>query len=262
MLGTLLLASACRAFVDLQVDQRVLARSLALDQRSTLDACLVDEGCLLAALPDESGADAVRRTLLRFSTRVWNRGTSALHIGRPPSPEGSGGRVPDGRTVEPWWEYASCHDHWHLAGYAQHTLLDADSRVAVDTVRGSKTGFCMRDNVCERRGARPVYTCDNQGLSAGCADHYGSRLPCQWLDVTDVDRTRPYVLRVEVNVDRRLVESNYTNNAAEVAIDWSTIRDFDDGRERAIVTGIVTASFLFAFGVISVSLFALRTFST
>jgi len=233
---------------DLVVDGDVLRDSLALDSISNSDPCLLVEGCLLAAHPDGSPfVDATtRRRLLRFSTRVWNVGTADVLLGRAPAPDGAG-PAPPGTDVAPWWEYSGCHRHYHLNGYAVHRLLRVDSKARVEQVGGSKTGFCARDNVC-RRGAKPQFDCSHQGISVDCADHYGSELPCQWLDLSDVVDGR-YTLEVVVNEARLIAESNYSNNVARVDFDTSELRSFNDPQTAGIVSASVFAGVL-AIGVV------------
>jgi hypothetical protein len=36
-------------------------------------------------------------------------------------------------------------------------------------------------------GGTGGYNCGNMGISAGCADVYGSGTTCNWIDITDVD---------------------------------------------------------------------------
>ncbi len=203
---------------DLRVDADILQKSLSRDSIANRDPCLIDEGCLVAVHPDGTVIDdsAQRRQLVRFSTRIWNTGDENVHIGRPPMREGEG-PAPNGTAVDPWWEYAGCHGHYHIRDLARHELFRADTGEQIELVGGMKTGFCMRDNVC-RNGASQRYTCNDQGITTGCADHYGSHLPCQWIDFTDVPPGL-YKLRVTVNVDRFIPESNYTNNAVVVQFD-------------------------------------------
>ena len=203
---------------DLRVDADVVRKSLSHDSIANNDACLIDEGCLVATHPNGSVVDdsAQRRHLVRFSTRIWNLGDSNVHIGRAPMREGTG-PAPNGTVVDPWWEYAGCHGHYHIRDLARHELFRADTDEQIELIGGMKTGFCMRDNLCIG-GAVQHYTCDNQGITAGCADHYGSHLPCQWIDFTDVPPGE-YVLRITVNADRLIPESNYTNNAVSVRFD-------------------------------------------
>jgi len=221
------------ALPDLVVDADVLLASLRSATLANTDPCLVGEGCLLAAHADGHAFDDTRETrrLVRFSTRIWNFGTSDLHVGLPPP------ATSDNDAADEWWEYSACHAHYHLAGYALHELLHAENNSLVETVGGSKTGFCLRDNVC-RQAAAPKYTCGNQGITRGCADHYGAELACQWVDVTDV-RSGRYILRVTVNVARRLAESNYSNNVAIAEFELDTLQTYVPPETPYIIAGVL-----------------------
>ena len=120
------------------------------------------------------------------------------------------------------------------------------SNEQIEEVGGTKTGFCARDNVC--RGTKsPHFTCDDQGISAGCADHYGAELACQWVDVTDVEPWRTVTLEITVNEGHLLAESNYSNNKASVTFTVSELSEFHDPYHAGpVVGGIVIAVLVIA----------------
>ena len=60
----------------------------------------------------------------------------------------------------------------------------------------------------------PRYTIGHQGISVGWADVYESGLPCQWIDVTGVP-PGDYKIRISLNFEGILAESNYSNNFTE-----------------------------------------------
>jgi hypothetical protein len=225
---------------DLLVDADVLRSSVRVATIRNDDPCLLVEGCLLAAHPNGRpfNDQLETRKLVRFSTRVWNTGTADVHLGLPPMPEGAG-PAPESQHVDEWWEYSGCHNHYHLSGYAVHRLLAPVSHEQIEEVGGTKTGFCARDNVCVGTKS-PHFTCDDQGISAGCADHYGSELACQWVDVTDVDPYRTVTLEITVNEGHLLAESNYSNNQASVTFRVADLSEFHDPYQAGpIVGGIV-----------------------
>ena len=131
----------------------------------------------------------------RFSDRWLRRD---LIVGVPPA-QG----VSDAR-----FSWSACHGHHHFNGYAQYELLDGDAVV----VAGRKQAFCILDTF-QRDLAQPShgYNCTNQGLTAGWGDIYTRSLPCQWLDVTELP-AGTYTLRVTINPDQLLPESDLTNN--------------------------------------------------
>ena len=58
----------------------------------------------------------------------------------------------------------------------------------------------------------------NQGISANCGDLYGRYLDCQWIDVTDVP-LGIYLLRLQVNPDYLVPESDHKNNEVTCGIE-------------------------------------------
>lgn len=248
------LVSRAQAGADLVIDRDRLANSLSTDTIRSDDPCLVDEGCLSgpsvnALVEGDLIEGPPVRKLVRFTTAIWNIGDEDLVVGSPPPNRDD--------PHEPWWEYAECHGHWHLVGLAKHDILLPDTKECVKGFEGvgilhsgepapgtetSKTGFCMRDNIC-RNGGRAKFDCENQGITAQCADVYGAELPCQWVDVTDLAPGR-YILRVTSNFDRRLVETNYTNNVVEVEFHTDDLSRFISPQE---VTLVAVAFIVFAF---------------
>jgi len=159
------------------------------------DSCEMEEQCI--------GAPGTRQ-LLRFDAIAENAGTADLIVGPPPSPGISAGN----------FVWSRCHGHHHFNGYAVYELVDGDDVV----ITGRKQAFCILDTIQRTPGkASNGYTCINQGLTAGWADVYSSGLACQWLDITDVP-AGAYTLRVTVNPDGLLPESDRTNNVYEKSV--------------------------------------------
>jgi hypothetical protein len=124
------------------------------------------------------------------------------------------------------------HEHWHLLGFERYELRRAGSRAGLVTDR--KTGFCLGDRYRVRgrelpaRPPEPVYTgrCGLErtallrltvGISVGYGDVYDPNLEGQSLRLTGLEAGR-YRLVHRVNVDRRLLESSYANNASSLLI--------------------------------------------
>jgi hypothetical protein len=105
---------------------------------------------------------------------------------------------------------AEGHNHAHYNNYARYELLDGTGQ---SLVVGHKQGFCMLDSIC----ANAKFTCTNQGLTAGCADVYGSGLGCQYIDITGVPSGN-YTLRVRVDPFNRIPELNESNNVTDVPV--------------------------------------------
>ena len=186
------IADSCLA-PDLVIDEAYMRDTLYVDFLYVDPSdCYIEERCV--------GGSGIRK-LVRFGTRISNLGSSDLAIGSP------GGDA---------WTYATCHDHYHFADYAYYELLTAEGRQV--TMTGYKNGWCVMDLQGADGSPRcGQYDCQNQGISAGCADIYSANLDCQWVDVTGVP-DGDYRVRVTTNPDRSFHELSFDNNAAEVAI--------------------------------------------
>ncbi len=147
--------------------------------------CAVQEGCVGGAGP---------RRLLRFDLAIENRGEADVVLGAPTGPS---------------FQQASCHQHAHYLDFARFTLRGPTGDAVL---AANKMGGCFRDDE-QLDGGRAglVYDCSNQGLTVGYADVYARDLDCQWLDVTGVD-AGTWRLEVEINSDRRIVESWYDDD--------------------------------------------------
>jgi len=182
--------------------------------------------------------------LLGFQSAVRNIGTGPLLIhGHRPS-----GRVPEmtaDQTIRRSdgsarvargvgklrYVRSPDHQHWHVLRFERYELKRADGRVMV---RDHKTGFCLGDRYRSARAvasapANPVWTgrCGlrqtrrlqiDEGISPGYGDNYIAYLEGQSLSLDGVPAGR-YVLVHRVNTDRRLRESDYSNDAASVLLD-------------------------------------------
>jgi hypothetical protein len=196
VLGTLGLARpTCAEAPDLIIDRARLAVGVQVETVPfAVTDCAAVEGCVNA-----SGA----RKIVRFETGIANIGKADLVVGNPNDhPE--------------LFMHSDCHGHFHFRGVALYELVASDGSVAASS---GKRAFCLRDNVkySASAGESRGYNCDNQGITAGWADVYDKSLDCQFLDITGVPGGH-YTLRVTVNPERLLAESNYDNNSASVAL--------------------------------------------
>lgn len=177
-------------------------RDVQLQLAATVGAGDVAEGCAEAT----SGVD-----LLRFSALSRNVGTADLVLGDPGCPTPCSDHPLEVCADRDYvCSPAEGHNHPHYANYARYELLDASRNVVVV---GHKQGYCLRDTNC----AAPVYTCTNQGISAGCFDTYDYTLGCQYLDVTGV-AGGSYVLRVTIDPLGKIPEASEANNVTEQAV--------------------------------------------
>jgi hypothetical protein len=169
--------------------------------------CTVVEGCV--------GGLGTRR-LLRFDTWTPNTGEADMFLGVP-------------SMSSTYFDYSACHMHYHFDSYAEYELLTPDERCVAAV--GHKQAFCLLDYYdypCDPTGTDPLvpdcrriggsgYTCGNQGIRRDAQDVYDSTLDCQWVDVTDVPEG-DYVLRIRINTEHFLAESDYGNNEIRVPI--------------------------------------------
>jgi hypothetical protein len=128
---------------------------------------------------------------------------------------------------------ALSHQHWHYLGFDRYELRRAGGDRAL--LRDHKSGFCLGDRyrvadaVPASAPATPQYRggCGlykphrltvSEGISVGYGDNYLPYLEGQSLPLTGLAAGR-YVLVHRANVDRRLRETNYDNDAASVLLD-------------------------------------------
>ncbi|XP_062260643.1 protein-lysine 6-oxidase-like [Platichthys flesus] len=168
--------------------------------------CAAEENCLARSAYGPDVRDIDFRVLLRFPQKVKNQGTS------------------DFLPVKPryQWDWHSCHQHYHsMDAFSNYDLLDAITGRKV--AEGHKASFCLEDTGCEP-GFRRRYACTShtQGLSPGCHDVYAANIDCQWIDITDVPPGN-YILKVTVNPNFHVLESDFTNNVVRCDITYTGI---------------------------------------
>jgi hypothetical protein len=225
---------------DIIVDQPTLATSWVIyDETLSPTSCDVIEG-------DVPAGD--HRTL-RITVNTPNIGKGDLAVGDPNvhiDPNGDG----DISDSDGLFEVATCHNHFHFRHYATYELfpVNADGSLG-NVILSAKRGFCMIDVAPYNTpsGQQPtswVYrSCGrigipgNQGISVGWADQYYKWLQGQYfvIDPSDVP-PGAYLIRIYVNPPftqvgtepcpvkdaqgfcHQFVESNYSNNIAEIRI--------------------------------------------
>jgi hypothetical protein len=181
---------------DLTILKDPLVSSMSLGfMNVSIGDCLVAEECV-------TGYGL--RDIISFDTYIYNQGNEDYYIGNPSA-------NPD------QFDLINCHGHTHYKGYAEYILFD---EAGAETPVGFKNGFCVMDIWCPFGTA--TYGCGTMGVSAGCADIYGSGTTCNWIDITDVDTGR-YTFVARTNWERipdglGHHETNYSNNWAQVCI--------------------------------------------
>lgn len=164
---------------DLTVDPKRMAAEMGIvDRYFSPQDCALQEGSV--------GAAGYRRILL-FDTAILNAGDGDLVVGDRADPN---------NLYAGLFEYAPCHQHYHIRDFSLYELLRPSDRSLV--VASRKLGFCFRDNLHYEGSGSNGYVCSNQGITSGWADLYGKELDGQWIDITGVPEG-DYIVRVTIN---------------------------------------------------------------
>ncbi|MEO8179372.1 MAG: lysyl oxidase family protein [Deltaproteobacteria bacterium] len=181
---------------DLVLDAAYLVDSTRFDIQRIDDPCAVQQRC---------ATGLGERRVVRFGSRMGNIGEADFVLGAP-------------EQANPLWTLDACTDRFSLSGFARYELRDAETGEQV--LLGTKNEFCMTDAepwIPESGATCQTYSCTRQGIRPECADNYGTDLPCQWLDVTDVP-PGSYELRVTVNAERTIEELDYDNDSVQLRL--------------------------------------------
>jgi hypothetical protein len=199
-----------------------------------------------------SGSEAVFH--LGFGSTVYNFGSGPLRVdGQRQStdqPEMVASQVitnTDGSTTtvpnigRMRYVDSITHRHWHYLGFDTYALRTATGASARND---QKTGFCLGDRVIGHDGQtlpgqppEPVFNggCGydepellevSEGISPNYADPYAAQVEGQFVDLTGVPAGH-YQLSHQVNQNKALRETDYSNDAASVlvSIDWPNGQD-------------------------------------
>ena len=160
--------------------------------------CAMEDGCLARDAANKSNTDL--RSLLRFDSLTMNYGI---------------------REFSPFlersqWIWHVCHNHYHsFEVFVSYDLLHLNGEKVAE---GHKASFCLEDSFCDTGGyAQRRCGSGVQGISVNCGDLYARHLDCQWIDITGVPDGF-YILRLHVNPDRLVIESDYANNILQCII--------------------------------------------
>ena len=177
---------------DMEEERRILYKYFAPG------SCEMEEGVI--------GKLGWRRLML-FSATVRNDGTEQVHIGD----------VFD--ATNPWvqsnvFDWSACHGHYHFSHYGAFNYNGSP---------GSKRAFCLEDtNRFHNDEVTPLrathQSCSYQGITRGWGDEYEYGIPGQWVDITDVDASKPHVLSFDSNNDAFLCEGQLAKDANGVQI--------------------------------------------
>ena len=114
------------------------------------------------------------------------------------------------------WIWHECHNHYHsFEVFIEYDLLSVNGTKIAE---GHKASFCLEDSTCDTGGfARRRCGSGVQGVSVNCGDLYARHLDCQWIDITGVPNGF-YIIRLHINPDRLVIESDYRNNIIQCLI--------------------------------------------
>lgn len=179
------------------------------------------------------------KDFLAFSANVWNAGPAQLVVDGFRSPgkelmdayqyfyDAKGKQVGYTPTGTMEWDPRPGHVHWHFTDFASYRLLKADQKEAV---RSGKEAFCLAntdavDYTVKNANWHPYNTdlstaCGQENsisvrevLDVGSGDTYTQDLPGQSFDITTLPNGT-YYIQVLANPEKRLKETDLTNNSA------------------------------------------------
>ena len=221
----------------------IAALALAIAQPAHTAGPLVYPDLRMAQIPDVTISNTGSQLQLRFSATIVNVGSGPMELfgSRPDAASGfdvsqrvydtGGGStlLPVGGASLVWG--GDGHSHWHIRDLENYELDRLDNGSKVGT--GEKSGFCFFDTTAFRLSlpgapANQVYTpgtvCGandqsatslKMGISVGWGDRYGTNLPDQYIDVTDLNSGN-YRLVATADAGNQFAESDETNNTTWV----------------------------------------------
>ncbi len=182
------------------------------------------------------------KRLLRFANAISNVGQGPFEL-HPVNDPGSGTTVAYQRVYthdaqNDWSLYNEfpvgtfvfhpAHNHWHFEGFALYQLRSVAPDGGVGRrvwATSDKVSFCMVDTLnlfpgLEHAAGQTYASCNQnatQGISVGWADVYGSSLPGQSLDITNVPSGTYWLVSIAdpYNV---IAETSNTNNVSKVLV--------------------------------------------
>jgi hypothetical protein len=220
-----------------------------------------------ARLSTETLADGQSHLLVRFTGYIRNAGPGAVEIDGTAPVNGvmtrtwqriyqTGGGYRDDASRHPriTFETADGHEHWHVQGAARYSLWNQAGTAEV--APAAKVGFCLEDVEPFDPAAPPdpAYDdsatgfCDQhepdasdlrEGISRGWQDVYASRLPFQWVDVSDTPPGE-YRLAAQVDPSDFVIETNESDNGPELASDIVTVPGYTPSPLAVTVKGAQT----------------------
>lgn len=174
------------------------------------------------------------RKLVTFSSNDYNNGETAFHLGEVVYHVDGSGTNPDFQR-DGLFYLNLAHGHYHTPYYSNFTAIGKHKEVATND---TKRGFCL---VSSKRVVNDIWApwwspygaCDYQGISAGSCDIYNEGIPCQWVDISDLDAGK-VELSTKINAWNALCEgfNQCDNTTGELLTEPSGLTTCtDDGSE-------------------------------
>lgn len=163
---------------DMSVRRDALAQNRIEYRYFSPDSCAVQEQCI--------GAPGWRR-ILKFNALDHNVGAAPLHIGEVNYLADPNVKPEDVENeYHGVYEFSACHQHYHFMHYGEFSFIGGK------VVENDKRGFCLEStDRLSNNETTPIHTpysdCAFQGIEAGWGDLYQAGLPCQWIDITEID---------------------------------------------------------------------------
>ncbi|MFC0622879.1 lysyl oxidase family protein [Kribbella deserti] len=187
----------------------------------------------------EEGTPTAKNDFMQFAATVYNAGPSTLVLDgyRRQGQDlmdayqyfynEKGQQVGHAKTGTMEWDPRDGHFHWHFTDFASYRLLKANQ---TEIVRSQKEAFCLAatdqiDQLAKNANWHPMNTdlhtaCGDYSsvavrevLDVGAGDTYDQTRPGQSFDITNLPNGT-YYIQVLANPEKRLFESNTTNNNA------------------------------------------------
>lgn len=175
--------------------------------------------------------------IIHFSTGFINQGKGPLEIeGKPDEAAGRTKAVQkilkkdgtsESRTLGEFILHPE-HDHWHIEKYSLFELWSLKGNREKDKLLATteKLSFCLWDeyeydlkleNAPRERKYLGVCNNEIQGISVGWSDVYEADIAGQEVDISKIP-DGSYMIRSVINLDKKIMESNYDNNEATVFV--------------------------------------------
>ncbi|MGW3622922.1 lysyl oxidase family protein [Streptomyces sp. NPDC000880] len=171
-------------------------------------------------ISDGEDGDVPGKDYMVFSANVWNSGPAPLVVDGFRTPgkdlmdayqyfhDAAGKQVGYSPTGTMEWDPRVGHEHWHFTDFASYRSGPTRRRSCA-AARKRSASPTPTPSTCGQQSSLSV----REVLDVGSGDTYTQYRPGQSFDVTDLPNGT-YYIQVIANPEKRLYESNMTNNVA------------------------------------------------